>query len=197
MDLKKITFNMSFIIMIFMGSITVIFSQPGHHRIPGSFQLTGAHRAIECTACHTSPEPFVSVSRNCESCHLKTFLTLSNPSHTEHFYSPSQCSNCHTTGAWTPHISVHDPGDDRCVACHTTSLADANQEVMGHETLANDCTLCHVPSRWNVLVYDHSQTGYSLREDQTGLACTTCHPSGFLGETVDCPSCNSKEGQTK
>ncbi len=190
--------NIYKIIFILLFSVNFALTQLNHHLESSSFPLTGSHSNVQCTSCHTQPELFDSISRNCESCHLKTFIKSSNPNHFERLYSPSLCANCHSDVAWSPQTFIHDLSQSGCVACHSNNLITANTIIAGHETLANDCTLCHVDSQWDTIEFDHSNTKYSLKDNQKILGCTSCHQNGFMGAKVVCDSCsNSGEVQIK
>lgn len=52
--------------------------------------------------------------------------------------------------------------------------------LVPHETFPGDCSLCHVPERWDVLredfAFDHEkETGYALRGAHESAACLRCH----------------------
>lgn len=181
--------------LLFVFTWNLLISQANYHLESGDYPLIGSHREVPCVSCHKETKPFKKVSRNCESCHMKSFVQASVINHLERFYQPSQCESCHSAEAWSPNIYVHDPDIIECVSCHTHDLVIANTKINGHSTLANDCTVCHLPESpgWNIISFNHSNAKYSLKKDELSQDCISCHPNGFLGVKAVCDSCSTNK----
>jgi hypothetical protein len=63
------------------------------HAVRTRFALTGAHKPLQCAACHVKPATEVKLGSDCASCHL------SDDIHSGRF--GRQCQRCHTTSAFT------------------------------------------------------------------------------------------------
>ena len=59
------------------------------------FPLTGAHRALECVACHAQ-NVYQGLNAVCGSCHLKDALNVSSPPHAA-FPRLNDCGGCHNS----------------------------------------------------------------------------------------------------
>jgi hypothetical protein len=59
------------------------------HGKQSGFELTGAHRRVECSGCHREPADKVKLSAECDSCHAKDDV------HVGEF--GRQCQRCHNT----------------------------------------------------------------------------------------------------
>jgi len=132
------------------------------------FPLTGAHRALQCAACHTAGG-FAGLSGDCFACHQAEYVATSNPSHATAGFG-TQCASCHTTNAWQPATFDHDrffriysgrhrelwtscaqchqnPGnysDFTCLQCHGQTDTDPrHREVTGYRYESSACYACH------------------------------------------------------
>jgi len=116
------------------------------------YPLTGAHRAIPCTACHkggksTERISFRLESRTCDSCHRDP--------HRGQFREAGMelaCSSCHSTSRWGEAAFDHQktafPLDGRhigvrCGACHPTVVDDSGQPFTRYKPLDRSCRGCH------------------------------------------------------
>jgi hypothetical protein len=78
-------------------------------------------------------------------------------------------------------------------------------ELVSHKTFPADCSLCHVPERWDVLKSDFSfdhekQTGIALRGAHEEAACLRCHNDfGPVSAYTDrgCGGCHLDPHQAK
>lgn len=99
------------------------------------FPLTGRHRTVACTTCHT---PGRRVSRECASCHRDEHEGRLG----------TDCDSCHTGGGWDrmdaisihrrtrlPLTGMHVLAD--CTDCHRT------QEERAYSRVAAECYACH------------------------------------------------------
>jgi len=131
------------------------------------FPLTGAHRRIDCEACHAGGV-WSGVPSDCVACHLDAYQATTEPDHAAVGF-PTDCAACHDTTAWEPARFDHAfplraPHDEPCSACHLGSnLA----------TFSCDGT-CH----------QHTESGMASRHGEvSGYAwdfnlCVQCHPDG-------------------
>ncbi len=137
------------------------------------FPLTGSHKSVDCSACHTSG--YAGIPTECVSCHKTDYNNTSNPNHSASGFS-TQCEDCHTTKGWTPSTFDHDgqyfpiySGKHRgkwnnCNDCHT------NQNNYSQFS----CLTCHEHSRTKTDDKHKEVNGYSYNSS----ACLSCHPTG-------------------
>ena len=141
-----------------------------HFTMSAGFELSGAHRAAECTSCHTGPDGSVPespvVSTDCVSCHIDDYQS-------EHGGSdfPTDCLYCHNDATWDDAtfdhtFSIfrgrHAEEWDRCEDCHATP-GDFSQFT---------CFQCH--SRSETDDKHREEPGYAYDSP----TCITCHPTG-------------------
>lgn len=171
------------------------------HERDTAFALTGAHRALECSACHGDDLTFaahgidsaaVTAAFRCSACH-------ENPHREARFTS---CQQCHETAAWRPaqfdHAQTAFPliGQHRlaeCSQCHRgegdfTLTGHEGQRVLApfdcascHENIHRDpnltsCRRCHTPAGWQPVAFNHeTMTDFPLAALHAGLTCQECH----------------------
>jgi hypothetical protein len=188
------------------------------HALTG-FPLTGAHRALNCTTCHTNGT-HAGLSPDCYSCHQPNFAGVQNPNHVASGFS-HQCTTCHSTTSWAGASFDHattgfaltgahrtatctgchaggrfagTPTD--CYACHQSQFqaaANPNHVASGFSHL---CTTCHSTTSWAGASFDHATTGFALTGAHTTASCTTCHAGGrFAGTPTDCNACHQAQYQ--
>lgn len=139
------------------------------------FPLTGAHRGLDCTRCHTGGR-YAGTPTDCASCHRADYDRASNPNHAASRF-PTTCETCHTTAAWRPASFNHDgpyfpiySGNHRgvwssCSECHINPSSYRQFE----------CILCHAHSNRAELDREHREVrGY----EYSSPACYRCHPRG-------------------
>ncbi|MCF7822548.1 MAG: cytochrome c3 family protein [Candidatus Marinimicrobia bacterium] len=166
---------------------TWVPSQFPHDLQTTGFLLEGAHLSTDCQQCHSTWES-VSVPRTCAdaSCHLPDYQATINPDH-EAVSFPLDCTECHSSNAWTPATFDHDglffpiySGKhnnewNECSQCHINSMDYSAFTCFGSE--------CHTMTRMN----DKHCEGSSC-ESCNGLTyqanlvtpddCYSCHPTG-------------------
>ncbi len=143
-----------------------------HAAASGGFDLAGAHRVLNCFACHNAPPDFsplfaAASPDDCIACHQPDYQD-------EHGGDgfPFTCQTCHNLEDWDEAqfdhavsangfalIGTHE--EQPCSACHAPPPAfDPLFAPSGTE----DCLTCHQPD------YDgaHAGTGYPT-------TCQTCH----------------------
>jgi hypothetical protein len=88
------------------------------------------------------------------------------------------CVSCHIN-------KVYRGTPTDCYSCH--KLQDAHDGQYGQ-----DCAICHDPSSWDHVNFDHSNTQFPLTGAHAGLECQKCHSSGqFTGLSTACASCHT------
>lgn len=139
------------------------------------FPLTGAHRTLACTQCH-SGGTYQGLSPACASCHQGNYDATTNPSHAAAGFS-TQCESCHTTTSWAGAIFDHDgqffpiySGTHagkwaNCATCHTSAASFAQFT----------CFSCHPHDDKAGTDSHHTQVGGYSYDSQ---ACYSCHPRG-------------------
>lgn len=135
------------------------------------FALTGAHRAIECAACHEGGR-YEGTPSDCDACHQSDYAATTNPDHAAASFG-TDCTACHSTSAWQPSTFDHDRQYfrifsgrhagrwDNCAACHLNpgsyssfSCIDCHEhspsetdgqhrEVGNYRYESNVCYSCH------------------------------------------------------
>jgi hypothetical protein len=135
------------------------------------YMLNGAHAAIanDCAACHNGN--YNNTPNTCFGCHADDYNQTTNPDHQAAQF-PTDCVQCHNEDEWTPASFDHN---------NFYPLTGA------HETIENDCVLCHVGGNYN----------------NTPNTCVGCHQGDFdqttnpnhpaLGLPTDCNTCHTTE----
>jgi len=138
------------------------------------FRLTGAHRTLDCDACHANG--FAGTPTDCYSCHRADYDGTRDPNHQAAGF-PTDCELCHTTNNWdgaefTEHDSLYFPifsgrhrnEWDSCSECHVSA---SNFSVF-------ECINCHEHQCSDMNDKHKDVGGYSC----VSTACYSCHPTG-------------------
>ncbi len=181
------------------------------HAKETGFALGGAHAALDCKGCHTTPNLKDPLPRDCAGCHRKA-----DP-HANRF--GDACDKCHGTGAWKPSTFEH-TRDGRfelvgrhaklgCHACHTAVVA---QQKLGtechacHRTqdahagkLGTDCARCHGVEAWRKdVAFDHDLSDFPLVGLHVAVPCHECHATpAYKGAPQDCHGCHQRDDKHK
>ncbi|HEX4954157.1 MAG TPA: hypothetical protein VF017_12265 [Thermoanaerobaculia bacterium] len=175
-----------------------------------AFSLRGAHRAVECAACHA--QGFAGTPTDCFSCHQSDFNAATQPRHTGF---PNACQDCHGEAAWQPATFDHGTtafplrGAHRtadCASCHRTGFAGTPNDCFSchqsdfnaatqprHTGFPNACQDCHGEAAWQPATFDHGLTSFPLRGAHRSVDCASCHRSGYAGTPSDCFSCHQSD----
>ena len=123
------------------------------------FPLVGAHRAVECKACHKPPAletkltnvDFRIAPKKCEECHEDI--------HGAQFANAQRitpCADCHNSARWKPSLFDHDKRTTfslqgahrnvRCGQCHQLTKLIAGKKVLFYKPTPKDCAACHGPT---------------------------------------------------
>ena len=175
------------------------------HEADTEFSLKGAHKDLNCQACHAGVGPELKLDTKCFSCHQAK--------------DPHQnglgenCGRCHQETGWVidvlfdhdltgfPLIGLHSVA--LCEACH---LSPQFAETPGHCTdchkqddvhqgaLGAKCGTCHNPNDWLLWQFDHAQsTSFALDGAHTDLTCQACHKEGQeyrFRQAASCAACH-------
>jgi hypothetical protein len=178
------------------------------------FPLTGAHISLSCISCHANG--YQNTSRECFACHQNDYNNVSDPNHVQNNFDHN-CTQCHTTSAWTPatfdhantrfpltgaHVSLsciscHSNGYQNtpydCYSCHTNDFNGATNPSHSQNNFDHNCTLCHSTSAWQPSTFDHNTTHFPLTGAHVPLACIACHSNGYQNTPFDCYSCHAAD----
>jgi nitrate/TMAO reductase-like tetraheme cytochrome c subunit len=180
------------------------------------FPLSGAHRAVACTSCHTNNQ-YATVSTNCIDCHRSDYTGATNPNHTTLGF-PQTCLQCHTTTAWKPAsfdhnttkfsltgkhtlatcLSCHVNANYQlvytdCYQCHSVDFAKPTNPNHVLPGFSHQCQLCHTTTAWVPSTFNHDGSFfkiYSGKHRGTWTLCTQCHASPSSYTAFTCISCH-------
>ena len=173
------------------------------------FELTGAHKKVECSSCHTEKNilnnelkkrtgTYLGLEESCNSCHTDFHQgTLS-----------SNCSSCHNTEKFRPAggfdhnkaafklIGAHK--NVECIKCHPVEERNGKnfQKFKGiafnscsscHKDVHNgkfglNCQNCHNENSFhqiNQSAFDHNKTNFPLIGKHNNVNCNDCHKTGL------------------
>ncbi|MCE1199399.1 MAG: cytochrome c3 family protein [Marinilabiliales bacterium] len=183
------------------------------------FPLTGAHKALACSDCHTSALnfKFEPLGIQCIDCHLKDFQNTTNPDHANGRFS-TDCLECHdrNTTNWHSAMANHDffpltgghavgcgqchkdghytkiPTD--CNSCHNKVFVlttDPNHVAAG---IPARCEDCHNIKAWAPSTFNHQTTGYELKDAHKSIAqCADCHKGNLTSAGTTCIQCHQTQ----
>ncbi len=174
------------------------------HRLVADFALLGAHKQVECNACHTqnltaplertcigchggANDPHLGqLGDRCESCHANTSWTT--PVYFDHDlvafpllgqHAELQCDQCHESAAF------HDAGTT-CSSCH-------REDDIHDGALGVTCDQCHNPIDWANVAFDHNrQTTFMLDGAHVQTSCAACHRTAQEAPQV-CGQCHRQD----
>jgi hypothetical protein len=179
-----------------------------------NFPLLGAHRTIDCAACHKNGQ-YAGLPTDCITCHQADFARSTTANHVTGQFS-HDCTTCHTMTVWKPAtfdhaktnfplLGAHQTTD--CAACHkngvfkgtatdcyTCHLADFSKSTTANHVtgqFSHDCTTCHSMTAWKPATFDHNKTAFALTGAHATTDCLFCHKNAvFNGTPTDCYSCH-------
>ena len=180
-----------------------------------SFQLTGAHIAVDCASCHVAGK-FAGTATDCYSCHQSDFALSKTVDHQAAQFS-HDCTTCHTMIGWklstfdhsktnfqlvgahrtVDCISCHGGNKyvatpSACFSCHQSDFTAAPAHVSSQ--FSHDCLTCHSMDSWTSAAFDHNRTNFPLKGGHQNVLCASCHKSGqFQAIPTDCFSCHQAD----
>lgn len=176
------------------------------HDLRTSFSLTGHHKGVSCTACHEGSNGMsmrMVMEPTCVTCHQRGHGAFGSPCETCHEsedatfpvarkgfdHRPTSfplerrhknlpCKSCHSVGQTRP-------PQPQCRSCHTDQHAGQ---------LGTTCSDCHRPDRWNLVRFDHDQSGWALRGRHFVTPCGQCHTANrWIGLRTECYTCHQPD----
>jgi hypothetical protein len=169
------------------------------------FPLQGAHRSVECAACHAG-ERYANVATACVECHRLQDIHLGR-------YGP-KCEDCHDQAVWKTARFNHDKtkfplrgghAGVKCDACHTgdlfrdklaTSCVSCHKKDDAHKgQLGSRCEQCHGDASWRKTVaFDHDLTRFPLIGRHAVVPCEECHrTTSFKDVRSACAGCHKDQ----
>jgi hypothetical protein len=173
------------------------------------FNLTGAHVAADCGACHKQRPRYMGLKQACASCHEDVHKGQLG----------ANCASCHTTGAFRPaagfsHAKTEFPLDGKhesvaCAGCHKAGAGGVvayalkgferctgcHEDPHRGRTSLSACTACHSTAGWQDtkgLPPAHSPAGWPLVGKHQPVACRDCHGSSLAAKVSrDCVGCHA------
>jgi hypothetical protein len=155
------------------------------------FNLTGAHKTAQCSACHAG-EIYSGLPTDCYSCHMPEFTGAND--HVLNSY-PTDCSVCHSTQRWAGANFNHSAAgiSSNCNMCHMDNFVATTSPNHVAENFSTTCEDCHSStSTWLGAGFDHAGI-------TTG--CATCHITDYNATTspnhmlsgfpTNCESCHT------
>lgn len=182
-----------------------------NHNLTG-YDLTGAHKQIDCRKCHKSDfiedqnlrkkqETFLGLRQNCNACHKDYHQkTLGN-----------DCAKCHTTDDFKPASKFnHDKTDFalvgkhkavQCIECHQKELRNGENFQRFDGVAFKNCSSCHKDPHQNHLGNNckecHNEQGF---EALSGLSKFNHSKTDFAlkgkHKHVDCRECHQMQSAT-
>jgi len=172
-----------------------------HNRF--EFKITGKHDGLDCAKCHLDARTisdFQAPLQDCYSCHHN------DDPHEGRF--GRDCAACHSVNGWKPAKFDHNLSDfklegahaeTRCEECHVnnvykgtpTDCYSCHQQDDEHGgRFGTDCSICHIPTSWDNLTFDHNAT-FPLTGAHVSVACELCHVDNqFQGLPTACAGCH-------
>lgn len=168
----------------------------GFDHTPTGFAIDGRHKGLKCAGCHKQAKTFRGLQAACGSCHDGNHDgTLGK-----------DCVGCHSTQKdWKPirgkddhklaMTGSHAPLD--CVKCHAggehlqpdNSCKTCHKDP--HRGNANTCTICHKPTQWTEVTFDHDTCAMGLTGKHQKADCQSCHEGWqFGGIPQNCRGCH-------
>lgn len=179
-----------------------------NHKRDTKYALTGKHKSVQCTSCHTEAIDQQNLSDRCYSCHQ---LDDVHKNKTE-----TNCNKCHTTKNWHENIRFdHDLTSFPLLGLHAITACNdchINQQYTNtkkscyacHKSddthklrLGSDCQRCHTPNDWKLWQFDHNKdTSFALDGSHQKIHCYSCHQQAVdsqveIGQT--CGDCHSAD----
>lgn len=121
-------------------------AQPTFDHFTTGFDLDGAHRFVECEACHVNAV-FEGSPTDCVGCHAQGSRIRATWQPPTHLTVNERCESCHRPQAWVPvarvdHLEVQGP----CSSCHNNITARGQHPQ--HIVTTSECDACHNVRFW-------------------------------------------------
>lgn len=137
-----------------------------------TFQLTGAHRSTDCSACHVN-DVFAGTPTDCAGCHSQDYANTTDPDHAASGF-PMSCELCHDTSTWEGAIFSHAGIANGCVACHQDDYDGTTDPDHAAGGFSTSCEDCHSTNSWDGAAFQHQ-----------GIVdgCVNCHLDNYNATT--------------
>ena len=182
-----------------------------------AFPLTGAHRTLDCLACHS--QGFTGTPTDCFACHQADYDGTTDPDHAQSGF-PTACAACHSTSAWEPasfdhdntafpltgahttadclscHASGYTGTPTACVACHQADYDGTNDPNHAAANFPTSCQECHTTSAWEPANWDHDAQYFPIytgRHRDEWNSCTECHVVATDYGAFECILCHAHD----
>jgi hypothetical protein len=178
------------------------------------FALTGQHRALDCSDCHTSG--FQGTPTDCVACHRSEYNATTDPNHQAAGFG-TDCEACHNTSGWAGASVNHNQfwpltgshGGLDCEVCHANGFAgtptdcnachsadydattNPNHQASG---FPRDCESCHNTTTWEGATFNHSFPIFSGNHSQGAVwdDCSECHTNASNFSIFTCVTCHER-----
>ena len=179
-----------------------IFDHDHHTRFP----LRGAHKKIECAACHGKGTP-KKVKSACIACHKQDDVHEGQLG--------LKCQACHNETNWRKvakfdHSKTRFPlkglhKDVSCKECHVSrdykaapiECAGCHTDPVHKGRLGVQCESCHSPKGWPFFTFDHdTATTFPLNGGHSNIGCHACHNTpkpATLKLPASCVDCHAED----
>jgi len=165
------------------------------------FPLTGSHVNTECKACHINGI-YKNTPSDCYSCHAARDI------HSGQY--GKNCGACHQTTTWSRAAFDHNKtafpliGNHAmvsCLSCHANGNFKGTpkncfschaKDDHHNGQFGQDCSICHTPTGWKNITFNHNASAFPLTGKHAQLECTQCHSSGQFHISTDCASCHTE-----
>ncbi len=169
-------------------------------------------QTLACAECHQQDLGQFDV-HTCATCHQDIDIAFAQ-THVDAF--GQDCLACHdgvdTYGAAFDHNQTDFPleGDhalEDCTGCHQDmhTLADLQateqacyachqQDDVHQNQFGQNCAVCHTPTDWDEVTFDHALTNFPLLGAHGEVECTACHLNKLFKDTPPaCYACHQKD----
>jgi hypothetical protein len=152
-----------------------------NHERDAGFRLEGAHRTLDCEACHGS-DGFSPRPTACYSCHEADYRATREPDHLGAGFS-TDCAVCHDQRAWHSRGGSFSHTQFPLQGRHASASCSACHENGVYAGTPADCAACHLDDYNGTTEPNHRAAGFPLD-------CVECHGtsiSGWSGAEFDHP----------
>ena len=182
-----------------------------------SYPLRGMHEKVQCVQCHVKLV-FANVGQrcsdchadihrgqfgaNCESCHAIKGWKVSVTAIRDHqnrfpligAHAAVDCESCHKGAATGQFRGLSTP----CYSCHAAEYKGTVNPNHVSASFPTRCEQCHSTNNWLNAQFDHSSTGFPLRNAHADppRVCADCHVNNNYNlTTTACVACHLKNFQ--
>jgi len=161
-----------------------------------NYPLRAMHERVQCTQCHVKPV-FTDVGKDCADCHADIHrrkfgadcaqchtvrgwnITVQQvKDHQNRFplfgaHAAVQCEECHKSAA----VGQFQGLSTQCISCHQRDYQQTTNPNHASAHFSTACETCHTFDTWLNAKFDHSTTGFLLKDGHANVPCASCHIS--------------------